>query len=159
MGVDIYFVSGKKEFSCRLYWITNLIDEYGWQYKKNVPELILGKGLNENETEELYTFLEFALLRLKNDKQKTLSKFDTNYFKKTEEICKSLQQLIALLRKTQIDKQLFPKLQGLLRRFKSFIDAYGEDPTIKKKEVVEEFNEKISLVEKIVKRKGVVSIG
>lgn len=38
MGVDIYLKSGRADFSCRLYWISNLVDDYG-QYSGPVPEL------------------------------------------------------------------------------------------------------------------------
>lgn len=54
MGIDIYIKTGKNDFSCRLYWITNLIDRYGYEYKKQLPELILEKKLNKQEAEKLF---------------------------------------------------------------------------------------------------------
>ena len=166
MGVDIYFVSGKKEFSCRLYWISNLIDDYSEQYNKAAPELIVGKNLNEKEIKELYDFLKFSFLQLKNDKKYALSKFDSVYFKKTEEIQKSLQHMIKLLnKKRQSNTKLMPKLRGIIERLENFKVAYGDDPSERKKEITEEYNDRISMVTKvnlslknIIEKNGSVSI-
>lgn len=166
MGVDIYFVSGKKEFSCRLYWITNLIDDYFEQYNKTVPNPIVGKNLNEKEIKELYDFLKFSLLQLKNEKEKALSKFDSVYFKKTEEIRQLLKQMIELLnKKGQIDIKLMPRLQGIIIRLENYYGAHNDNPSEQKKEITEEYNERISLVTKInlllkniIEKNGSVSI-
>ncbi|MCJ7740608.1 hypothetical protein MUP32_04825 [Candidatus Microgenomates bacterium] len=161
MGVDIFLKSGKKEFSYRLYWIANLIDEYGWCYKKHIPELVLGKKLAKKEAASLLSFLEFCLLKLKNDKKKSLKRFDSVYFKKTEGIYQSLKQLIDLVEKKRpIEAKLFPKLQGLLKRMESYTGVYGQDPKIQKEETAEDFDERISLVENIIPLlKRIVTIG
>lgn len=167
MGVDIYFRSDKKDFSCRLYWINNLVDNYSWRYKGKIPELTLEKQLTEKETIQLSTFLEFTLFQLKKDKKKALDKFDEQYFKKTEGVGKSVKQLIALLKKKKsVEVKLFPKLQGLLRRLESFEEIYGQDPEEQKEEIAEEFNERISLIKKIipllnriVTKGGLITIG
>ena len=166
MGVDIYFVSGKNEFSCRLYWITNLIDDYFERYNKAVPNLIVGKNLNGKEIKVLYGFLKFSLLQLKNDKEKALSKFDSIYFKKIEEVRQLLIQVIELLnKKGQIDIKLKPKLQRIIARLENFNGTFNYNPSEQKKEIIEEYNEKVSLVTKanlllksIIEKNGSVSI-
>ncbi len=151
MGVDIYIKSNKQEFSCRLYWITGLIDRYSWYYKKKIPELSIGKDLTEYEVVSLLKFLEFCQFKLKDDKEKSLKKFDSDYFKKSADTYQLLKKLIELIKKKSISgSELTPKLQGLLKRLENFYDNYSEDPVEQKDEICEEFNEKISLVNEII---------
>jgi len=167
MGIDIYLKSGEKDFSYRLYWITKLIDRYGWQFKGKIPKFKVEKKLDKEEIRQLLIFLEFSLGKLINDKNKAIKKFDTNYFKKAEGINQSIKQLIVLLKKRKVvDQKLLPKLQGLLRRLDSYTDIYGQDPVEQKEEIVEEYDEQISLVKKttsflkiILLRGGFVNIG
>ncbi len=151
MGVDIYLTSGKKNFSCRLYWITHLIDEYSWRFKGTTPELIIEKKLGKEEIQQLLVFLKFCITALISDKKRAIEKLDSEYFKKTQEIHESLKQLIDLIKQNgSIDKELFPKLRGLLRRLEGFTEIYGQDPQEQKKEIHEDFDEKISLVKSVV---------
>ncbi len=149
MGVDIYLKSGKTDFSCRLYWISNLFDQYG-QYPSQVPELELGKKFSLKEIKQLLNFLKFCLQELKKDKKKKIAYYDSAYFKKIEGINSSLKNLIGLIKTKTIDKSITFKFQGLVKRLDHFIDSYSSSPDQEKAEIQESFNEKISLVQKII---------
>ncbi|MEK7634254.1 MAG: hypothetical protein AAB437_05420 [Patescibacteria group bacterium] len=163
MGVDIFLKAGKKEFGCRLYWLTNLIEDYHWRFNKSLPSLFSEKKLNQQETKQLIDFLEFSLVNLIKDKGKQLKKFSSNYFKKIIEIKKKLSILIGLIKnKENIDS----KLRGLTRRLEYFTETYGVDPYEQRKEIILEFDEKIVLVKKliemlkkIIKKNGEIVIG
>lgn len=148
MGVDIYFQSGGADFSCRLYWINNLVDDYG-QHSGPVPELNLGKKLNSKEIRQLLDFLKFCLQELPKDKKKKLAYYDSTYFKKIEGINASLKNLIRLIKSKPIDKSIAVKFAGLVKRLENFTDCYSSDPEQEKAEIQEDFNEKISMVQKI----------
>lgn len=151
MGVDIYLKSGKNFFSCRLYWVTNLINDYSWQYKGNIPELTIEKKLNKKEIKELLSFLKFSLTKLKEDKKKAVKKFDSQYFNKAEKIHQSLKELINLINKEKLIKgEILPKLRGLVRRLENFAEIFNQDSKDQKEEIAEEFGEKISLVKRII---------
>ena len=149
MGVDIYLKSGKMDFSCRLYWLSDLIEQYG-QYKDRLPELGLDKKLSLKEIKQLLDFLKPCLQELKKDKKKQIAKYDSVYFKKIEGVSSSLKHLIALIKSKPIDKSVSFKLQGLVKKLGHFINTYSTDPNQEKAEIKESFNEKISLVQKII---------
>lgn len=167
MGVDIYLKSGKTDFSCRLYWITNLIDRYGWKYKGEAPELSLDRKLKLEETKQLLNFLKFCLSELLKDKKREITKFGSVYFKKIAGINASLKKLIDLVKsKPIIDKMVLARLRGLIRRLDSFADIYSADPRNEKAEIRENYDERISLVKKlitmltaVISKNGSVSIG
>lgn len=149
MGVDIYLKSGREDFSCRLYWVSNLIDDYR-QYSGPVPELTLGKKLNQKEARQLLDFLKYCLPELEKDKQKQLAYFDSGYFKKLEDISSSLKHLIKIVKSKPIEKSIAFKFQGLIKKLENFTDNYSRDPDQEKAEIQEDFNEKISLVQEII---------
>lgn len=149
MGVDIYFKSGRADFSCRLYWINNLFDQYG-EYPSQVPKLELDKKLSLKETKQLLDFLKFCLQELKKDKKKKIAYYDSTYFKKIEGVNSSLKNLIKLIKSKTINKSIAFKLQGLIKRLDNFFDNYSNNPDQEKTEIQESFNEKISLVQKII---------
>jgi len=149
MGVDIYLKSGKADFSCRLYWISDLIDEY-WQNENQPPEFQLDKKLSLKEIKQLLDFFKPCLQKLQNDKEKQIAKFDSAYFKKIETVNSSLKNLIKLVKSKPVDKSIAFKLQGLVKKLGHFINTYSTDPNQEKAEIKESFNEKISLVQKII---------
>lgn len=151
MGVDINIKSGKKEFSCRLYWVTNLVKSYAWEYQGQIPEFRLEKKLSKKEIKDSLSFLQFCLPKLKQDKNKALEKFDSRYFQKATEIKTKLKELIALLKQKPLaDKRLLPKLRGLIRRLGGFSEILSRDPEQEKEEIADEFDEKISLVKQLI---------
>ena len=149
MGVDIYLKSGKTGFSCRLYWISDLIDQYG-QYPGRVPDLRLDKKLSLKEIKQLLDFLKPCLQKLQKDKKKQIAKYDSVYFKKIEGVNSSLKNLLKLIKSKTIDKSIASKFQGLIKRLDNFTDNYSNNPDQEKAEIQENFNEKISLVQKII---------
>jgi len=149
MGVDIYLKSGKTDLSCRLYWISDLIDQYG-QYQGRLPELGLNKKLSLKEIKQLLDFLKHCLQELKKDKKKQIAKYDSVYFKKIEGISSSLKHLIGLVKSKPIDKSVAFKFQGLVKRLDRFAETYSVDPRREIAEIKEIFNEKVSLVQKII---------
>lgn len=149
MGVDIYLKTGGADFSCRLYWISNLFDQYG-QYPNQVPEFEIDKKFSLKEIKQLLGFLKFCLQELKKDKKKKIAYYDSAYFKKIEGVNSSLKNLIRLIKSKTIDKSIAFKFQGLIKRLDNFIDNYSNNPDQEKAEIQESFNEKISLVQKII---------
>ena len=149
MGVDIYLQSGKTDWSCRLYWISDLIDEY-WQNKNQPPEFQLDKRLSLKEIKQLLDFLKPCLQKLQRDKEEQIAKFDSVYFKKLEAVNSSLKNLITLVKSKPVDKSIAFKFQGLVKRLDNFTDSYSNNPDQEKAEIQESFNEKISLVQKII---------
>ena len=149
MGVDIYLQSGKTDFSCRLYWISDLVDEY-WQNKNQPPQFQLEKRLSLKEIKQLLDFLKPCLQKLQKDKEKQIAKFDSAYFKKIETVNSSLKNLIKLVKSKPVDKSIAFKFQGLVKRLDRFADTYSADPRREIAEIKEIFNEKVSLVQKII---------
>ncbi len=149
MGVDIYLKSDGTEFSCRLYWIRDLFDQYG-QYSGPVPDFKLGKKLNSKEACQLLGFLKFCLKELPKDKKKKLAYYDSTYFKKIKGFNASLKNLISLIKSKPIDKSIAFKFVGLVKRLENFTDSYSNNPDQEKAEIQESFNEKILLVQKII---------
>ena len=151
MGVDIYIKSGRASFSCRLYWISNLINRYGWKYKGEIPALELEKKLNLKGIKLLLDFSTFCRSELLKNNKKDLAKFDSGYFKKTKGIGNLLKRLIDLIKsKPNVDKKVLIKLAGLLRRLESFADIYSDDAGNVKEEIEESYEERISQVEKLI---------
>jgi len=149
MGVNICLKSGKTDFSCRLYWINDLIDKY-WQYKNQPPEFQLDKKLSLKEIKQLLDFLKPCLQKLQKDKEKQIAKFDSAYFKKIEAVNSSLKNLITLVKSKPVDKSIAFKFQGLVKKLDRFTDTYSADPRQEIAEIKEIFNEKISLVQRII---------
>ncbi|MCG2691450.1 hypothetical protein L6272_01340 [Microgenomates group bacterium] len=75
---------------------------------------------------------------------------DSAYFKKIEEVNSSLKNLMRLIKSKTIDKSIASKFQGFIKRLDNFIDRYSNNPDQEKAEIQESFNEKISLVQKII---------
>ena len=151
MGVDIYIKSGRASFACRLYWISNLINRYGWKYKGEIPALELEKKLNLKGIKLLLDFSTFCRSELLKNNKKDLAKFDSGYFKKTKGIGNLLKRLIDLIKsKPNVDKKVLIKLAGLLRRLESFADIYSDDAGNVKEEIEENYEERISQVEKLI---------
>lgn len=81
---------------------------------------------------------------------KKLAYYDSVYFKKIEGINSSLKNLIRLIKSKTIDKSIAVKLAGLVKRLENYTDSYSGNPDQEKAKIQEDFDEKISLVQKII---------
>ena len=82
--------------------------------------------------------------------KRKIAYYDSVYFKKIEGISSSLKHLIGLVKSKPIDKSVAFKFQGLVKRLDRFANTYSADPRQEIAEIKEIFNEKVSLVQKII---------